>query len=546
MAPGEIRRFIRWVREEAAPIAVVLSAISLTVSLIGIFSYGPSVARELSDAQIKAAQETADEVARLQIEAASATADEVARLQIEAAEKSAAATAEMQIEATREIMSQTAETHAEAIRTAPPPAVILTRNTKATVPEESCPGGGSTENCNYLSITLSSFPEAEFYRYQCWSTHSGLFDFGEMESESASTICPFTEVGDEVWAIVNGHMSTRLTWKALVRDGDEPVPLPDQSVLLSIGDSAIGERDCETDECNYLDITLENFSGAEHTLDCLFSPSGSQSTVHLLPRQQIAGDESTRDCWYDGREGVVWVVVDNVASDNIEVGLTASSDSGIIVIPAPEETPATVAPDLTPSWHGETWIALSWYPPERDPVGDQGVPEEHEVRYRLSADDGWTTSASTTSYHNGSNRYVYQYYHRIEGLTPFRNYEAEVRQCNDSGCSEWSSYLFRTEKPIPPAPTSIRIVEIGRDKFILEWDPVPGAYTYDVYYVGGGSITSGGSHSAGYETVFTLAPDAEYVITVNSCNDLQRHGDYGSEACGELEDGTVLTLRTLP
>ena len=545
MAQSKFKRMLGWMKNEAATIAVVISAVSLTVSLIGIFSYGPRVARETSEAQISAARETADEVARLQIEAAEITAERIAKLQIEAARVSAEETATMQIDATREMLSQTAEKHAEAVRTAPRPSITLTYNTETEVPPDSCPGNDSIETCRYLRIDLSNFPESESYRYGCWSRYRHLFEVGELQATSTSTVCPFSDVNDEVWVEVNGIKSAGLQWKPPSLHADEPTQLPTRSVVLTIGNSAVGEQDCQTNVCKYLDVALENFSDTTHTLDCLFSPSDSPSTMQLRPRQQITGVRSTRHCWYDGHDGVMWVVVDGVASNNVAIGQTFTVGPADDATEPPGETAVPRPPDLSETYHGETWITLSWRPHDRDPVGDRGTPEEFQVRYRISAEQDWIASAASTRYHNGSNRYIYQYYHRIEGLSSLRNYEAEVRQCNDSGCSEWSSYLFRTDKPIPPAPIEIRVVEVGRDYFILEWDPVPGAYNYDVYYVGGGSITSGGSNDTTYETVFTLAPDAEYVVTVNSCNDLQRRGDFGSEACGELEEGTVITLRTL-
>ena len=204
------------------------------------------------------------------------------------------------------------------------------------------------------------------------------------------------------------------------------------------------------------------------------------------------------------------------------------------------------SPVLWPSWNGETWIVLSWVPEENDSVGDAGTPENFEIRYRLNRDSDWSISPSSkTSYHAGSNANVHQYYHRVENLIRLEDYVAQVRECIGETCSEWASHAFRTEKPIPPAPDSVRIVEVGSDFFVLEWDPVPGAYNYDVNYRGGGSITSGGSNDTRYETVFDLTPGTRYTVTVNSCNDLQRHGDYGEQACGLLSAGTTITVTTL-
>lgn len=325
--------------------------------------------------------------------------------------------------------------------------------------------------------------------------------------------------------------------------------MPSRSVHLDIGDRAQEERDCESSDCRFLKVELANFESEEHRLDCLLLNAESETTTLLRPQQHFSGQVSTEDCWYDDHEGVILAVVDGVESNRLSIVRRNGADTDEVppstdVSTPPDEPPTVDPPDLSPSWNGETWIVLNWLPHVPDAVGDAGTPDEFEVEYRASSGAQWIPSPSSIRYHNGGNIYVYEYYNRIEDLSRLTDYEARVRQCNKSGCSAWSTHLFRTEKPIPPPPKKIRVVDVGVDYFILEWDDVPDAYTYDVYYVGGGSIVSSGSHNPSFVTPFPLEPGTEYEITVNSCNDLQRHGDYGAQACGEIDQGETITVTT--
>ena len=309
-------------------------------------------------------------------------------------------------------------------------------------------------------------------------------------------------------------------------------------LLAWLGFASFGESDPsiepnETDAAGtaeVLDATdsgdpsdAETRSNATTTVPAESEPSFSEGEGAAPTATHVEVEDSTE---YDEKDEV----------DELEGGsLEARSD--------------IVVPRLWPSWNGETWVVLSWLPENEegeDASADAGTPDNFEIRYRLNRDSDWSTSPSSkTSYHDGSRVDVYEYYHRIENLIRLEDYVAQVRECADDQCSEWASHSFRTEKPVPPAPDEVRVVDVGTDFFILEWDPVPGAYNYDVNYRGGGSITAGGSNSTRYETVFELTPGSRYTITVNSCNDLQRHGDYGEEACGLLSAGTTITVTTL-
>lgn len=430
----------------------------------------------------------------------------------------------------------------ERVRTIPLPSVTLTYNTDIPVSKGSCPSDTSTDSCHYMRIHLHSFPEAGEYSYECWSRTKNLYDSGVMNTTSAATACAYNTVDDEVWVVVNGHRSQSFVWDPPETNIESQTPLSSKIVSLTIGDSASEVHDCETDDCRFLRISLDNFTDTEHTLDCILLSPESQSTSQLRPRQKFSGQESTMDCWYDGHQGTAWVVVDGVMSNRISIERMEAGDENEL---PPEAVAEIEAPDLTPSWHGNTWIVLSWLPREEDSIGDQGTPEEYEVEYQASDDDEWQESKSTTRYGNGHNAYVYEYYHHIEDLIPFEDYVARVRRCFGSECSEWSNLIFRAEKAIPPPPQDVRVAEIGEEHFVLEWDSVPNAYNYDIHYVGGGSIISGSSYDARYGTVFELKPGTEYFVTVNSCNDLQRHGDYGAEACGELDQGRTIRVTTL-
>lgn len=278
---------------------------------------------------------------------------------------------------------------------------------------------------------------------------------------------------------------------------------------------------------------------AVHAADPVESEKASTTTA--APQESEDGRTTTTSASIEGGtrdEPDVAVDGQTIESDQSgtepESGSQLTTDSDI------------AAPVLWPSWNGETWVVLSWLPEENDPVGDAGKPESFEIRYRLNRDSEWSASPSSkTSYHDGSRVDVYQYYHRIENLIRLEDYAAQVRECTGDACSEWADHSFRTEKPVPPAPDEVRVVDVGTDFFVLEWDPVPGAYNYGVNYRGGGSITASGANEARYETTFDLDPGTRYTVTINSCNDLQRHGGYGEEACGPLTAGTTIIVTTL-
>lgn len=486
-----------------ALIALVVSLLSLGLSAFLGFRYGPQRAEKIAKEQIEASREIADE----------------------------------QMQEQRNLAKETAAT-AE-------PSVLLSYNQDAEVPEESC----ALETCRYMRVELISFYLADQYRYACWTEDLGQYHHGTFNTRVANDLCPFGDVGERVRILVDGHWSNALEWNPPDRDLDGPLPETSRTVGLGIGDSAEDAEDCQSSECSYLKITLKNFEAGEHSLDCILLDTASQTTSRLQPQKQFSGQESVQDCWYDGHQGIVWAVVDGIESNRLEierpVSVSPTEDTLVNDVTVPSTDLARLEPpELSPSWNGGSWVVLSWLPHEPDAVGDAGTPEEFEVEYRSSSAEEWTASTSTTRYGNGHNVYVYEYYHRIEDLNRLTDYEARVRQCSDSDCSAWATHLFRTERPIPPPPAEVRVLDVGTDYFILEWDEVPGAYIYDVYYVGGDSITTGGSRSAIYESPFPLEPGTEYEVTVNSCNDLQRHGDYGAQACGELDQGTVIRVTT--
>lgn len=429
-------------------------------------------------------------------------------------------------------------------RTQPGPVVFAAVNRYQPVPPAQC----ASEDCRYLRIVLYNFPSRDSYRVDCHSSLNGIYSRDEILSNSADTLCPFSHVGEQVWVVVDGFSSEKIDWPDSTGTPGRPGQTLERAVLLRTGDDASGFESCESDNCHYLDIQLENFPDGAYALDCLLLSDLYEPYVPLAPRKLVSEWPSTSDCWFDGTEGVVAVIVGGIMSNHID--LRTSTDAVPDETAQPSQpgngTPNEISqPDLDLSWNGETWIVLSWLPDEPDSVGDAGIPENFIVQYRLATDIKWSNSTSTTSYHNGSNIRVFQYYHRLDNLSPDQQYEARVRQCDGSSCSVWAYHVFITEKPIPPPPDDIRVVSLGTNSFVLEWDPIPDAYRYDLVYTGGGSRTSSGTYNNRYETGMRLTPGTTYSVTINSCNNLQRYGDYGEEACGSMTDGTSVSVTTL-
>ena len=122
-------------------------------------------------------------------------------------------------------------------------------------------------------------------------------------------------------------------------------------------------------------------------------------------------------------------------------------------------------------------------------------------------------------------------------------HQVSVRALNSSGWSEWGySNVVTIELPvIPPPPSSVWVADVGETWVTVAWDPVPGAYNYDVDYWGGDIYSWGGFEtdvtSGSYTTTYQatgLRPNKTYTFAVRSCNDLQQYGDYGELACGTV------------
>ena len=208
-------------------------------------------------------------------------------------------------------------------------------------------------------------------------------------------------------------------------------------------------------------------------------------------------------------------------------------------------TTPLVGPDLMNTWHGETWVILSWLPQGYDLIGDDGRPEDFEVQYRLASDSEWTTSTSEITYENAGYGDNYKYFHETFDLIRLEDYVARVRRCDEALCSTWSEHSFTTERDVPPAPEYVHVVDLWSDFFELEWDAVPSADSYDVTYFGGDWVVLAGSEEPRYVSEPDLEPGTRYTITVRSCNDLRRYRrHYVEEACGPVEEGTTLTVIT--
>ena len=131
--------------------------------------------------------------------------------------------------------------------------------------------------------------------------------------------------------------------------------------------------------------------------------------------------------------------------------------------PTPQPPSPIEVTDIT-----DTMIELSW----RDWDKKQGYIN---LRYEVQYSNGRTTTTGEAS----SNGIGF-----LSGLEPGTAYTVRVRSCSHSPawsikvCSEWAMLTVSTVSVLPP-PDPISI-EVGHNWYLLTWEPVPGAVTYQI------------------------------------------------------------------
>uniref|UniRef100_A0A1X7VB07 Uncharacterized protein n=1 Tax=Amphimedon queenslandica TaxID=400682 RepID=A0A1X7VB07_AMPQE len=135
-----------------------------------------------------------------------------------------------------------------------------------------------------------------------------------------------------------------------------------------------------------------------------------------------------------------------------EIQLTAESIPGVIF-------------DLMQTNATLTEINISWNPP----TIPNGIITVYEIRYRESTSTGPYNITNTTNT-----------YYSIVGLIPNTSYTVGVRAYTSIGPGEWTNREYTTTQ-IPVAQI-FSITKFSSTAVVIDWDSVPGASHYTVYY----------------------------------------------------------------
>ena len=183
------------------------------------------------------------------------------------------------------------------------------------------------------------------------------------------------------------------------------------------------------------------------------------------------------------------------------------------------------APDIpvVTAWSVDDTLVASWY------ANDNGSPINGWWVYAL---DQWGTEYPSTVSAASTTTYTWT------DLAP-GDYTVHVSASNEGGWSDDGiSNAVTVERTIPPPPSSVWLVDVGETWFTVAWSPVTSAYKYDFdYRLQGPQRGRVGGGGGPFETTLQLTglnSDSTYTFRVRSCNDLQRHGDYGDQACGTV------------
>ena len=148
-----------------------------------------------------------------------------------------------------------------------------------------------------------------------------------------------------------------------------------------------------------------------------------------------------------------------------------------------------------------TSVSLSW---------DQSNTQPYvNVRFEVEYSGGGSTLNAVAAW-NGQ---------RLTGLEPGTEYSIRVRSCSDPPagwtiCGAWGIALTaETEHELPP-PDPISVAA-GRDWYLLTWEPVPGAVTYQIE-LPDGVWTS--THAPNFEQTHNVEPGTVYPLKVRSCS----------------------------
>ena len=123
----------------------------------------------------------------------------------------------------------------------------------------------------------------------------------------------------------------------------------------------------------------------------------------------------------------------------------------------------------------------------------------------------------------------------LDGLEPGTEYSIRVRSCSEGSwwnCGDWGPALKVSTRAELPPPRPVRALT-GRDWYLLSWEPVEGAVTYQIE-LPDGAWTS--TYTPDYAVAHGVLPSTAYTLRVASCD--QAH------LCDWEIDWTEITFST--